>query len=167
MNRFTREVRQRIVEDHARRHDGIFDASVFLEEVRARGPTHPAYSWFEWDDNAAAYRHRLEQARDFVRDLKVVFRVEEINRSGTITVSYSAPLVLSPMADRRGGGGYVVVDLSDPRHMALLCEEGAATLRSWLRRYEVCLPHVGMPRKSVERLVEVLEEAGRRSEEAA
>jgi hypothetical protein len=167
MNRFTREVRQRIVEDHARRHGGVFDAAVFLEEVQVKGPAHLAFAWFEWADATAAHQHRLEQARDFVRDLKVVFRIEEISRSGTITVSYSAPLVLSPMAERRGGGGYVIADFNDPRHMALLCEEGAATLRSWLRRYEVCLPHVSMPRKSVERLVEVLEEAGRRSEEAA
>ena len=54
MARFTKALRERIVREFTARHNGRFDPAVFVEEVRQAGPSHEAYEWFQWDDEAAA-----------------------------------------------------------------------------------------------------------------
>src|SRR4051812_13261833 len=110
MTGYSAQERQRIVEEFCARHDGRYDPAEFLAEVKARGRRHPAYAWFEFDTEEAAHQHNLWQARMFVRDLKVVFRIEEIRREGTVTVMASAPMAISPTAGRPFGGGYYLLD---------------------------------------------------------
>ena len=45
---------------HLQAHDGKFMAAEFVKE--ARNPSHPAHSWFTWDDSTAArlYRETVE-----------------------------------------------------------------------------------------------------------
>jgi len=69
---FSKDARQAIVQDYATRHDGVFEPSGFLDEVRVTGGLHPAFRWFEWNNVAAGDAYRLEQARDFARDLCIV-----------------------------------------------------------------------------------------------
>lgn len=78
--RFTKAVRQEIVREFAIRHNGHFNPALFIAEVEARGEEHPAYSWFEWDQEKAAREYRLDQARDFASGLRVSFTVEEVGR---------------------------------------------------------------------------------------
>lgn len=40
---------------------------------RARDPQHPLHDRFEWDDAKAAESHRLTQAGDLIRSVKVVY----------------------------------------------------------------------------------------------
>ncbi len=144
MSRFSKVIRQQIVEEFARRHNGTFNPTLFVQEVRNRGEDHPAFSWFEWDRDTAAIKWQIEQAREFARDLRVTFKVEEVGRSGPVKVRESVmPLVLSPMAGRRDGGGYYLADPEDPAHMEEHCRQAAAALRAWLNRYQSALLHVG------------------------
>ncbi|MDF2809310.1 MAG: hypothetical protein K0S56_341 [Microvirga sp.] len=144
MSRFTKERRQEIVREFALRHNGQFNPGLFLDEVREKGVEHPAYEWFEWDRDKAAHAYQVEQARDFARDLRVSFKVEEIGRKGTILVREAPmPMVLSPIGGRRDGGGYVLVDPDDPAHMTEHCRQAALALRAWLTRYQAALIHVG------------------------
>lgn len=167
MARFTKALRQQIVEEFSRRHNGRYNPSLFVAEVQRKGPEHPAYEWFEWDRNKAALAYQVEQARDFARDLRVVFQVEEVGRSKPIRVATAMPMVLSPIADRSHGGGYVLTDPDDPAHMAEHCRQAAQALRSWFGRYEAALRHAGANHEAINLMVQQLEAAAPRQEPEA
>ncbi len=160
MARFTRALRQQIVEEFSSRHDGQFIPSKFVEEVRARGPDHPAYNWFEWDAGKAAFSYQVEQARAFASDLRISFRVEEVGRRDKITVKVAEmPLVLSPVAGRSDGGGYYIADPKNPEHMAEYCRQAADALRVWLRRYDAAVAHVHLSSMPLEKVIYALDAA--------
>ena len=143
MSRFTKALRQQIIEDFSRRNNGWFDPKAFVAYVGETGPDHPAYDWFTWDDVAAASAYRVDQARDFARGLKVTFKVEEVQHGPVNVVSREVPFLTSPKATRKGGGGYYLTDPNDAEHMAELAREAASTLRWFIGRYEAAILHVG------------------------
>ena len=158
--RFTKERRQEIIKDFCLRRNADFDARLFEQEVRETGEGHPAFGWFEWSTETAAAEYRIWQARSFATGLRISFKVEEIGRSGTVTVrSVEAPMLVSPGADRRAGGGYFLTDPSNPDHMSELCRQAAVDLNRWLRRYEAALLHAGGAVHTIERQVKLLEKA--------
>jgi hypothetical protein len=165
---FTKEQRQEIVREFAIRHNGQYDPKLFLQEVRAKGPDHPAYEWFTWDDEKAAREHRLWQARHFASDLKVTFSVEEVGGNRSFSVkSVEVPLVHSPTDGRDDGGGYVLTDASNEAHMQELCRQGANALSAWLRRYKGAVEYAGGSTKQIERQLKALERVATPSDEAA
>lgn len=165
MAKFTKALRQRIIENFARSNNGWFDPVKFVDHVRDTGPSHEAYAWFEWDDVAAAERHRVEQAREFARGLRVSFEViEEPTRKMHVT-STSEPLLddrgkrerrgnlpgyHSPIKNRSQGGGYIKTDPDDPEHVANLVEEAAEMLRQFLDRHAWVLHKVGIEVEALE-----------------
>lgn len=165
--KFTKDDRQAIVKDFAVRHNGQFNPKLFLEEVRKTGEEHPAYAWFEWNRDRAAYEHQLWQAREFARDLKVTFSVETVGRAGTVrVVQADMPLVISPQVGRKDGGGYILSDPSDEEHMAEYCRQAAAALKTWLRRYEGALVHAGVAASRVDEIAGLLEAVQPKAEAA-
>lgn len=158
--RFTKELRQKIIQDFCRKRNADFDARLFEQEVRETGKKHPAWAWFEWDGDKAAGEHRIWQARQFAIGLRISFKVETVGRDGPVGVrEVAAPLLMSPGADRKAGGGYVLTDLSKPDHMAELCRQAGGDLGRWLRRYEAAVAHVGIEIDEIERFVKLLEQA--------
>jgi hypothetical protein len=157
MAKFTKALRQQIVQEFATRHNGRFNPERFVEEVRRKGASHPAYEWFEWDRNRAALQWQIEQAREFARDLRIVFTVEEVGRRKPITVNTAMPMVLSPVNERKAGGGYYLVDPADPAHLAEHCRQAATALRAWLGRYEAAVRHSGTTPEAINRMVTALE----------
>lgn len=160
MARFKRSLREEIVREFTARHGGLFDPEAFVAEVQRKGAAHPAFEWFEWDDAAAASAHRIEQAREFVSDLRVTFSVEIIGRNQSITIrEMEAPFALSPLSGRRTGG-YYITDPRDPEHMAELCHQARRDLDAWLRRYGSAVLHAGGNITPIERLVSALGAVG-------
>jgi hypothetical protein len=155
--RFTKQIRQGIVEEFARRHNGQYNPGLFLQEVRDTGESHAAYEWFEWDADKAVQAYQLEQARAFARDLRVSFQIEEIERKPVRVTAVDVPLVISPMSGRRDGGGYFLVDPDNPEHLAEHCKQAATALRSWMRRYHAALVHSGASAANVEKVAKLLE----------
>lgn len=167
MARFTKALRQQLVRDFAEKNGGWFDPAAFLSEVRKAGDKHPAYEWFEWDDNKAAHEFRLDQARDFARGLIVSFEVRTTHRGSMRVVAQSAPLLLSPINGRKGGGGYFITDPNDPSHMMELCLQAAQSMRWFISRYEGALRYAGVNVAPFEKVQEVLEDMAPRRAEAA
>lgn len=154
----SKETRQEIVREFALRHNGTYNPKLFIDEVRRVGAEHPAFDWFEWNREKAAYEHQLWQAREFARDLRVIFTVEEVGRKNAVRVREVAmPLVMSPTAGRADGGGYVLSDPNDPEHMAEHCRQAAAALRTWFNRYEAALIHSGGSVADVEKAISRLD----------
>lgn len=166
MARFTKQLRQDIIREFAVRHNGHYNAALFLEEVRATGAEHPAYEWFQWDDDRAAHEHRLWQAREFSAGLRVSFTIEEIGRNRAITVrEVEMPMAISPVSGRGRGGGYFLSDPENPEHMAELCRQAATALSAWIRRYRAAVLHAGGSVVMIEKQLSRLEAAAPRREE--
>lgn len=157
MARFTKELRQQIVQSFAEQNGGWFDPAAFLAAVRKAGAKHPAFEWFEWDDERAAHEFRLDQARDFARGLVIRFEVQTIHRGGFRIVEQSAPLILSPIGGRNDGGGYFVTDPNDPTHMEELRRQAAQSLRWFISRYSAALADIGIGLTAFERAQAALE----------
>lgn len=159
--RFTKALRKSIVEEYAARHGGQFDAAGFLAEVEKKGAAHPAHSWFNWDDVRAAQEHRLGQARAFVSDLRVSFKIEALGRDSRIVVRQTfAPMAISPLQGRADGGGYTIFDPSNPAHQSNLCREASAGLEAWLRRYEGALAFASVETGKLSAVIDALQAVG-------
>ena len=52
------------------RHGWLTPEAVVGE---ARSPQHPLHHEFEWDDAIAAHEHRLEQARELIRSVRITY----------------------------------------------------------------------------------------------
>lgn len=165
---YTKARRQAIVKAFALRNNGVFNPKRFLEEVREQGSNHPAYGWFEWNKDRAFDAYQLDQVRAFTQDLKVSFKVEEVGRVGPVRITERVmPLVMSPMAGRKDGGGYVLTNPNDPAHMAEHCRQAAIALRGWINRYDAALKHAGGSVEMVMSVVQTLEAAAPQVESAA
>lgn len=158
MECFTKEFRQRVIREFAVRHNGTFNPALFLQEVERTGSEHEAYEWFEWDDATAARSHRLRQAREFARDLKITFTVESVGRGNAISVRQAeAPFAVSPQMDRQKGGGYVLTDPTSPAHMAEIGRQAITDLQAWARRYDAVLARAGVTPTQIERITSALD----------
>lgn len=158
MRKYTKEIRQRIIDDYISRH-GEYSPTGFLREVRQSNGTHPAWAWFEWQDHVAAEDHRLWQARAFVQGLTIRFEVVTQARGVSGVVQREMPAYISPVAGRANGGGYVAMDPDNPEHMAELSRQGAAALATWLQRYEAAAECAGGDTLAVRQMLAVLERA--------
>jgi hypothetical protein len=168
MAKFTKELRQQIIREFCLRRNADFDARLFEQEVRETGADHPAHEWFEWDDNRAAEEHRIWQAREFAKGLKISFTVEEVGRGGSIRVrEVSVPMLVSPASGRSAGGGYFLTDPENPEHMAELCRQAATDLRRWVRRYGGALTYAGGSGASIEQHLKLLDKASSQQVEKA
>ena len=148
--RITSAERQRIINDIIER-DGFFSPRAFVEEVQATKGRHPAWGWFTWDDETAAAEHRVEEARNFARGLRVKWGIEVIDRGKIRVKSYEAPFIISPMQDRKSGGGYVVLNMAD--NPGDFQDEAATALQAWLTRYGGAVIRAGISTKAVENLL--------------
>lgn len=164
---YTQQIRQEIIREFASRHEGRYEPRAFLDEVRSSGSSHPAYAWFQWNNSKAADEYRLQQARDFSRDLKITFEIEDVGRTKPVRVIVSAPMLISPMESRQTGGGYRLFDPDKPVDMEELCRQAAQSLTSWLARYQAVIEHSGGSVKSIERQITALEKTATKEIAAA
>jgi hypothetical protein len=152
MAKFTRALRQQIIDEFLAANNGWYDPAAFVSHIKAAGPDHPAYDWFTWDDESAAHQHRLDQARDFARGLRIKFEVNVIEHGVGKVVSRESPMFVSPSDKRRDGGGYYRNDPDDPAHLAEMGAQAATDLGWWLRRYAAPLAAVGADLDGLENL---------------
>ena len=134
---FTKRDRQKIIDDYLQSSGAnMFSAPGFIDWL-AEQPDHQAYPWFyAKDDNAAAREYRIGLARQMASGLRIISSVQTVDKSNVVhIVMHEYPAYVSPMAGRRGGGGYERFDPQDPAMMAELQRQGARALRGWLDRY--------------------------------
>ena len=157
---FTKEIRGKIIADFAKRNGGKYDPAAFVADVRKAGATHPAYEWFEWNNGAAAEAYRIWQARMFASGIRIVIENKTVGGNGKFKITESImPFALSPMSGRGGGGGYHITAKDGSNTMAAYCEEAAASLASWISRYEAAVNHAGASCAGLRSLVDKLEAA--------
>ena len=134
---YSEDERRQIIEMHLDAHDGVFLPHDLLEE--AGNLSHPAHDYFEWDNEIAGYTYRIWQARRFaqVRIIHVPIAHTNLAEAGTTITVSKQPIVVSPLASRNHGGGYVAADSQEGQHFLL--EESEAMGRQWLARFRLVL----------------------------
>ena len=150
---FKKKDRQRIIDGYlAETGRNMFIPSEFIDWLSGQ-PEHEMYdAFFGMSDEHAARQHRIALARRMASGLRVVAREEntETNVIGVTTREY--PAYVSPMAGRKGGGGYEPVDPYDEAHLAELRRQGATALRAWLSRYRGAFEHAGADLSAIEEI---------------
>ena len=169
MARFSKARRQEIVDGYLNDSGrNRFVPGDFLEWLRER-PDHEAHSlFFGIDDVDAAQAYRRRLVRRWVSGLRVTVTVTPAVRRvvGKVTVRKAdIPLMFSPGADRKGGGGYLSADMTDPTHFAELRRQAAKALAAWIERHGGVAELAGLDVGPVRELAGALE--GARVEAAA
>ncbi len=94
----TGQEKKRVLDEIASANGGHLVPDAVVEA--ARDPSHPFHDTFLWDDSRAAQAYRLDQARELIRSVRVVFEVKERTIKSVYYVS-------NP--DRPEGGEYIAV----------------------------------------------------------
>jgi len=159
MSKLSRKQRQEIIDEYLVESGASrFHPEQFLAWLSER-PDHPAYGWFEWDDERAAAEYRVSQARHFAAGCRIVASMSVVSRGGSVkVVTTMMPAMISPRDGWRNGGGYVPLSADDPVSMDAFCEEAACALDAWCRRYEGAVLHRGGNLTAVRKLVALLAE---------
>lgn len=172
---FNRGYRQKVVDEYLNATGAnFFIPSEFLEWLRDK-PDHRVYPvFFGKSDEAAAQEYRLMLARQFVAGLRIKVTVTPQMAASLphIAVSIREPMTIkvpafvSPVSERRGGGGYVSTDISDTETAHEIYRQAAQSLTAWLDRYGDAARLAGADVGHVEAVLGVLTVAGA-AEEAA
>lgn len=132
MPAFDRTYRQKIIDEYLNATgNNHFVPAEFLQWLEPQ-EDHRAWSiFFGKDDEEAAHQYRLMLARQFVAGLRIV--VQTHNAAGPVSVK--VPAFISPVSERRSGGGYVSVDVRERDTTQELCRQAAADLDRWIKRW--------------------------------
>ncbi len=166
---FSKTFRQKVIDQFLNETGAnFFHPAEFLEWLQDK-PDHDVYPvFFGKTDEEAAHQFRLMQARNFVNGLRVKVTVTPSVASSSPHIAiqvrepttFRVPAYVSPVADRRGGGGYVQTDVSDSETTAELYRQAAQGLAAWLERHADVARLAGADVGAVERVLGALTVAG-------
>ncbi len=125
-----REARQAELEAIRLDNDGILRARDVVDYAQEHEDS-AIREWFDWDDDSAAYHHRLNQARQLIQ---VYVRVEHVSLAPTRTyVSLE-----SDRYERGTGGGYREIRdvLTDPVKRGELVAQALKEAGIWRSKYQ-------------------------------
>lgn len=150
--------RQAIIDGYlAATGQNTFHAGAFIDWLAGQ-PTHEAFGWFYGADDAKLAReHRIDMARRWASGLRITVQSSITDRSGIMSVvTREYPALVSPMANRKAGGGYVDFDVDDPLAVAELRRQGAQALLAWLNRYRGVYELGGMDLSPIELIADAI-----------
>lgn len=141
MPAFNRTYRQQIIDEYLNASgSNHFVPAEFLAWLKPQ-EDHRVWSvFFGKSDEEAAHQYRLMLARQFVAGLRIVVQAEAA--SGPVSVK--VPAFISPVAERKAGGGYVSVDVRERDTTQELCRQAAADLDRWVKRWAGTAALVGV-----------------------
>jgi hypothetical protein len=116
------------VEKIRQRNGGSLTKEDVLQD--AETPTSPLHPLFEWNDDVAAQRYRLEQAGSIIRHIEVV----KLHVDQTEPIRAFVSVIRSDDTKKT----YVSIDtaMSDPTLRAQVLDRAHKELLSWKARYE-------------------------------
>lgn len=166
---FSKTFRQKVIDQFLNETgNNFFHPAEFLDWLKDK-PEHDVYPVFYGKtDEEAAHQFRLMQVRNFVNGLRVKVTVTPSVASSSPHIAiqvrepttFRVPAFVSPVADRRGGGGYVQTDVTDSDTTAELYRQAAQGLAAWLDRHADVARLAGADVGAVEAVLGVLTVAG-------
>ena len=172
---FNRGFRQKVIDEYLNETgNNFFVPAEFLDWLRDK-PDHAVFPvFFAKSDTDAAQEYRLMLARQFVAGLRVKVTVTpqmaaslpHIAVQLREPVTVKVPAFVSPVAERRGGGGYVPTDLTDSGTSQEIYRQAAQSLTTWLERYGDVARLAGADVSMVQEVLGVLTVAGTQEDAA-
>ena len=112
----------------ALREDGSLTPEAVVKDARKKdSPLHP---FFEWDNEAAAAAHRIEQARYLIRSVDIVITQDDGGEPKNVRAFVSI----------EGDGEAKYIDtlaaMNDPDHRRAVVARALEELEHWRKRYE-------------------------------
>ena len=155
---FTKKMKQQIIDDYmAATGRNMYVPGEFVSWLSGQ-PEHPAYAvFFSISDEEAAHKHREHMAREWASGLRFVVKSIEVQPASKMAFTVQAPLMISPISQRKNGGGYVYFDTNDDDHMASFRKEAADALAAFVRRYELALVNSGVNVDNLRDAIEALQ----------
>ena len=156
--RLTKEIKKQALEDFSNETgNNIINADEFISWIKEK-PEHPAYNvFFGKDDATLAHERRLQIFRENFGSIRVVYEVKRVDTTLMDIKMVEKPLQISPKSKRSHGGGYVNFDPEDEELMSEFRNEAAASLRSFVRRFEVAILDAGLDVESLKQMALRLE----------
>lgn len=150
MAAFNRTYRQQIVDEYMNATGAnSFIPGAFLEWLKPQTDHRVHSVFFGKDDEEAAWQYRLHLARQFVAGLRIRVAVSE-------TEVVRVPAFISPVSERKAGGGYVSVDWSDGTKSGEIYRQAATDLERWIKRYDGACSLASIDLDAVGKLISVL-----------
>lgn len=155
-----RQERQEIIDEYiADTGETIVSPAAFIDWLRPR-KNHPAHAFFfAKSDEDAAMEYRLIRFRQFASGLRITVSVaysDPVTSIVTVTAR-EFPALVSPVAGRKAGGGYLAFDPNDAAAVAELRRQGAVALRAWLARYRGVMELTGVEVAQIEEIAAQIE----------
>lgn len=133
-----RSYRQQIVDEFLNAvGENFFSPAAFLDWLKPQ-KSHRAWGlFFGRSEKEAAEAHRLALVRQFISGLRIVVSVSmRPSKAKKVSVVVRMPAYISPMSNRREGGGYYATDVHDKVQMRELARQAAIDLRRVHERNE-------------------------------
>ena len=129
---FKQSLKQEIVDDHLKSHNGEFAPHDFLKAAEKK--RHPAHGYFTWDDTKASHEYRLWEARKFVSGLRIEVPANTVAaKPFRLSVVVNTKEVSMPALVSNKRGTYF--RSANKEGVSLLMEEAAIELEQWLYRH--------------------------------
>lgn len=166
--RFNKKTKQKVIDDYlAASGRNIFLADEFVDWM-ATQPEHEMYDTFYGvEDDVAARNYRIDIARRMASGLRIVVKEEVKEKSQVVSIKVAEyPAFISPIKNRRLGGGYQPFDPDDEDAQTELRKQAGVSLNAWLERYRGASENIGLDMSPVEHLVRVLRDDSQEEEVA-
>jgi len=138
--RFTKKMKQDLVDEYLNTTGQNVARVAEMREWLRNQPDHPFYAFvFDKDEHDAANQYYDGRLRLLISGLRVTYEVKSIDTSLYDIKVVEKPLHISPVSNRRQGGGYVSFDADSDEMMADFRNEASAALSSFCRRYELAI----------------------------
>ena len=156
MSKFNKKTRQRMVDDYLNDTGrNTFKADEFVLWLETQ-PDLPAYDAFHGRDDELLWQAKLNLARQLASGLRIVVKSEVIEAEMPSIKVTEYPAYISPVANRKLGGGYEAFDPDSSRSQEELRRQAGVYLAGWLNRYRGCAEHIGVDLKPIEDIVRLL-----------
>jgi hypothetical protein len=164
MSKFSKHTRERVITDYLQRTGkNMYVPEEFVIWLQGQ-PNHEAYEAFHGRDDELLWQAKLDLARDFVSGLRINV-TEEVVDSGVTTIKVTEyPSYISPVSNRKNGGGYETFDPNSEESQAELRRQAGVQLAAWLNRFRGSAENIGLNMKPLEDMVRILRDE---DEEAA
>ena len=157
MGNFARKTRQRIILGYlADTGRNMFVPEEFVTWLLDH-PEHEMYKAFHGRDDELLWQAKLDLARQLASGLRIVVKQEEVQQSDGVSIKVAEyPAYISPVAQRKEGGGYEPFDPDDERSQEELRRQAGVALAAWLNRFRGSAEHIGLDMTPIEDIVRIL-----------
>ena len=157
MGNFARKTRQRIILGYlADTGRNMFVPEEFVTWLLDH-PEHEMYKAFHGRDDELLWQAKLDLARQLASGLRIVVKQEEVQQSEVVSIKVAEyPAYISPVAQRKEGGGYEPFDPDDEASQEELRRQAGVALAAWLNRFRGSAEHIGLDMTPIENIVRIL-----------